>query len=123
MAGATRSKRRALQHWLLVWWEKSIMEKLISFSWGQFRFVDSFAFLSASLDKLVSNTPKEDLIITKEMPHFDLLTRKGVYPYEYMDDFSRFKERTLPDKDKFYSRLLDEDISDEEYINTKNYWK
>ena len=24
MAGATRSKRRALQHWLLVWWEKSI---------------------------------------------------------------------------------------------------
>ena len=25
MAGATRSKRRALQHWLLVWWEKSIL--------------------------------------------------------------------------------------------------
>ena len=35
------------------------MEKLIYFSWGQFRFVDSYAFLSSSLDKLVTNTPKE----------------------------------------------------------------
>ena len=28
MAGATRSKRRALQHWLLVWWEKRINVQL-----------------------------------------------------------------------------------------------
>ena len=35
------------------------MEKLMSFSWGQFRFVDLYAFLSSSLDRLVTNTPKE----------------------------------------------------------------
>ena len=87
------------------------MEKLISFSWGQFRFVDSYAFLSSSLDRLVQNTPKTDLRITRQ-PYsclglrgperelmnkkFDLVTRKGVYPYEYMDSFDRFEEKELP---------------------------
>ena len=77
------------------------MEKLISFSWGQFRFVDSYAFLSSSLDRLVTNTPKEDLSITRQRfpaSQFDLVTRKGVYPYEYMTDFDRFDEMELPPK-------------------------
>ena len=87
------------------------MEKLISFSWGQFRFVDSYAFLSSSLDRLVTNTPKEDLRITRQPYYypwarrsirqlmdkkFDLVTRKGVFPYEYMDSFDRFEEKELP---------------------------
>ena len=78
------------------------MEKLISFSWGQFRFVDSYAFLSSSLDRLVINTPKEDLKITQlrfgggSGNKFDLMTRKGVYPYEYMTEFARFEETELP---------------------------
>ena len=87
------------------------MEKLISFSWGQFRFVDSFAFLSSSLDRLVTNTPKKNLNITGGVyfclglrrperqlmdKKFDLVTRKGVYPYEYMDSFDRFEEKELP---------------------------
>ena len=77
------------------------MEKLISFSWGQFRFVDSYAFLSSSLDRLVGNTPKEDLSITRlrfSTSQFDLVTRKGVYPYEYMDSFECFDEMELPAK-------------------------
>ena len=88
------------------------MEKLISFSWGQFRFVDSYAFLSSSLDKLVKNTPKKDLRITRQQyPNrcylsqsrrllndimFHLVTQKGVYPYEYMDSLDRFDEKELP---------------------------
>ena len=87
------------------------MEKLISFSWGQFRFVDSYAFLSSSLDRLVTNTPKKNLWITRQ-PYsclglrgpereqmnkkFHLVTRKGVYPYEHMDSFDRFEEKELP---------------------------
>ena len=77
------------------------IEKLISFSWGQFRFVDSYAFLSSSLDRLVTNTPKEDLSITRQRfpaSQFDLVTRKGVYPFEYMDSFERFAEMELPAK-------------------------
>ena len=76
------------------------MEKLISFTWGQFRFVDSYAFLSSSLDQLVRNSP--DLSITQQSYpdplHLNLMTRKGVYPYEHMDSFERFDEMELPAK-------------------------
>ena len=112
------------------------MEKLISFSWGQFRFVDSYAFLSSSLDRLVGNTPKEDLRITKrdyptrssmvrkrQQEQFDLVTRKGIYPYEYMDSFDRFDEEQLPPQSKFYSSLSDEGITDEDYEHAQRVWR
>ena len=35
----------------------------------------------------------------------DLLTDKGIYPYDYFDDFERFKERALRPKEAFYSKL------------------
>ena len=34
---------------------------------------------------------------------FVLLLRKGVYPYEYMDDWEKFNETSLPEKEDFYS--------------------
>ena len=72
------------------------MEKLISFSWGQFRFVDSLQFLNGSLDKLVNSTPRDALRLTSALPHHELLMQKGVYPYEYMDSLDRFDEKELP---------------------------
>ena len=72
------------------------MEKLISFSWGQFRFVDSLQFLNASLDKLVNSTPRDALRLTSALPHHELLMQKSVYPYEYMDSLDRFDEKELP---------------------------
>ena len=33
------------------------------------------------------------------------LLRKCIYPYEYMDDWSRFNEEQLPSKGDFYSGL------------------
>ena len=36
---------------------------------------------------------------------FILLLRKGVYPYEYIDNWKRFNETSLPDKEDFYSHL------------------
>ena len=44
-----------------------------------------------------------------------LLKRKGVYPYEYMDDWDRFNEEKLPNKSDFYSSLNMEDISEIDY--------
>ena len=48
-----------------------------------------------------------------------LLLRKGVYPYEYMDNWSRFDEEKLPDKNDFYSSLNMEEITDIDYRHTK----
>ena len=41
-----------------------------------------------------------------------LFLRKGVYPYEYMDDWDRFNEEKVPNKSDFYSSLNIEDISE-----------
>ena len=41
-----------------------------------------------------------------------LLLEKGVYPYEYMDDWYRFNEEKLPDKNDLYSNLNMEEITE-----------
>ena len=52
---------------------------------------------------------------------FILLLRKGVYPYEYLDDCEKFNEISLPEKEDFYSHLKMKDITDEDY--KKDYIK
>ena len=79
-------------------------EKYISFSWRQLEFKDSAQFLLASLDKLVKSNKKETFKHTQKgqtNEEFELLIRKGVYPYEYMDSWERFDETKLPPIEKF----------------------
>ena len=88
----------------------------------QIRFIDSFKFMATSLDKLVNNLPKDAFNNIKRYYANDklsLLTRKGVYPYEYMNSPERLKETQLPPKEAFYSRLNDESISEENYTHAK----
>ena len=90
---------------------------------GGLRFIDSLNFLQESLDSLVSVTPKESLKLTRSISKgSDLLLQKGIYPYEYVDSWQRFIETRLPDKEKFYSKLNDKHISDEEYAHTQRVW-
>ena len=49
--------------------------------------------------------------------------QKGVYPYEYLDDWEKFTETSLPKKLDFYSHLSMEDITDSDYTHAKRSCK
>ena len=102
------------------------MEKYMAFMLGNhLTFIDSFQFMSSSLDKLVRNLPKDDLIYTSKAfkgKRLDLMSQKGVYPYDYKDSFEKFNEKELPTKNQFYSILNDQDITNDEYNHAKEVW-
>ena len=102
------------------------MEKYMAFMLGNhLTFIDSFQFMSSILDKLVSNLPAEALKYTSkrfQKEKLNLMTRKGIYPYDYMDSFEKFNKTELPTKEEFYSILNNEHISDEDYCHAKKVW-
>ena len=58
-----------------------------------------------------------------DLNKFILLLRKGVYPYEYIDNLEIFDETSLPDKESFYSSLNMENIDDIDYRHGNNVFK
>ena len=83
----------------------------------EIRFIDSFKFLQTSLANLVSNLNPSDFknlnrVINRNV---SLLTRKGVYPYDYVTSINKLKETKLPSKEDFYSKLYDKEVLDEDY--------
>ena len=114
-------------------------EKFITFALKNHCFKDSVSFLSSSLDKLVKLSKYEDnekkkdwqnnFKFSKRNPYvsndedLDLLTDKGVYPYDYFTSFDKFRERELPPKEKFYSNLTESNIEDDEYERAQKIWQ
>lgn len=110
-------------------------EKYISFSkfipvadneYVQLRFLDSFNFLGTSLDKLAKTMQIEDFVNLRshfsDNKHFSLLTRKGVYPYDYMTNWKCYEQQALPLKCYFHNSLTNEDVSDDDYNHAKTVW-
>ncbi|KAK3103044.1 hypothetical protein FSP39_016008 [Pinctada imbricata] len=110
-------------------------EKYISFSLGRMEFIDTFQFLSTSLQKLVENLSEEDVSKFSHLHSYvqnshpgnakikmELLSRKGVYPYRYMNSFCRFSETNLPSKEAFYNDLTESNISEEDYFHAQLVW-
>ena len=89
-------------------------------------FIDSFQFLNSKLEKLASNLTEDDFIYTKKYftdpVQFNLMKRKGVYPYDYMDRPSKFNDTKLPEREEFYSLLYDTNISEDDYRHAKDVW-
>ena len=104
------------------------------------RFLDSFKFTLKSLDspvktlgedqfktltsQMIPHIPKETVSGRKHdrLESLKLLKQKGVFPYEYMTDFSKLSETSLPPKEAFYSQLNESGISDKDYDHAKKVW-
>ena len=80
-------------------YEKDFNKELIK------RFANTYNFCNNDLNKFI------------------LLLRKGVCPYEYMDNWERFDETSLPDKESFYGSLNMENIDDIDYRHGNNVFK
>ena len=88
------------------------------------RFIDSFKFMACGLSSLVDNLDEYPILSKHfEGRQLELLGRKGVYPYEYMDRLSKLAEKQLPPINRFYSHLSDEGISEDDYQHAQNVWE
>ncbi len=93
----------------------------------EMRFLDSFKFTLKSLDSLVKTLGEDQFkTLTSQMSvkpeSLGLLKRKGVFPYEYMTDFSKLSKTSLPPKEAFYSQLNESGISDKDYEHAQKVW-
>ena len=97
-------------------------EKLI-----ELRFIDSFKLMSSSLDSLTKNIVSggKQLFGFEDYSElqYELLTRKGIYPYEYMSSWDHFDKMQLNPIEAFYSKLSMSSINSDDYQHAQRVWK
>ena len=101
-------------------------EEYITVKYGCIRFIDSYRFLSESLDKLVKNLDEDDFkILKKEFPDkWQYLNKKLAYPYEYFNSIDDYKKPVDKlEKEDFFSKLKNEYPSEDETERTKEIIK
>ena len=76
-----------------------------------------------SIIELIEKFPNTHRFCHGDLNKFVLLLKKSVYPYEYIDNWEKFNETSLPDKEAFYSELNKEGITDENYAHAQKVWK
>ena len=93
------------------------MENYVSIQVGCLRFLDSYRFLSSSLDKLVKSL---DSFPIKEENGFKdkLFKKKLAYPYEYLN-LDNFQERLNLTKEDYWSTLTQSYPSDDDIKRTQ----
>lgn len=96
-----------------------------------YKFIDSYRFLAESLDKLSSHLTDFNILdeeFKKDYPdlstqQLDLLKKKGVFPYEYLDSIDKLNDSELPSKNKFNSCLTGCKIKKQDYYHAKKVWE
>jgi len=101
-------------------------EKYIMFQIGKLRFLDSFQFMSTSLENLVFlllKSGREKFVnTTKYLGNDDVVLAKGVYPYSYMTSREKLDESKLPPIEAIYHQLNDEPLKIGDYERAQKTW-
>lgn len=111
------------------------MEKYLTLSYGDHIVIkDSLQFMASSLERLVADLKgetddrfsilrQEFGTIAEDATKWQLLLRKGVYPYDYVNSFSRFFDKQLPPIEEFQNRLRNEPCKPEDYAHAQTVWR
>ena len=99
----------------------------------EIRFLDTFAFMASSIENLSNNlrSSSDDVNELRKIfkntsdefkndEQFKLMIQKGVYPYDYIDNFNRLFENYLPDINSFYSKLNKSKCDINDYKHAQN---
>ena len=101
----------------------------------EIRFLDTFAFMASSLESLATNLRSSDDINElrkifkntsnefKNDEQFLLMIQKGIYPYDYIENFNKLYENYLPDINSFYSKLNKSNCDIKDYKHAQNVFK
>ena len=94
-------------------------------------FRDSLQFLPASLEQLTASLAKTGRgnfynlqeVISQIYAGSDveLLERKGVFCYDYVDSFSRLDEPALPPRAVFFNKLVGVECSEADYAHAHRF--
>ena len=93
------------------------MENYVSVQIGCLRFLDSYRFLSSSLDKLVKSLDNFPMMKLEGMSD-DLFKKKLAYPYEYLN-LDNFQEPLILTKEDYWSTLTQSYPSDDNIKRTQ----
>ena len=113
------------------------MQTFLTFSINSFdnttinlRFIDSYEHLSASTNGIIKSLLNKDTDINSIKNKFQYfndkslkLLRKGVYPYDYIDENweNKLKEKDLPNTEYFHGRLSHTKCSIKDYNYAKEF--
>ena len=101
-------------------------EEYTSVCYGCNRFIDSYRFLSDSLDKLIKNLNEDDFKILKNefTDKWQYINKKLAHPYDFFNSIDDYKKPVDNiNKEDFFSKLRNKCPDDEEIQRTKEFIK
>ena len=102
----------------------------------EIRFIDTYGFMASSLSDLIDNLKKGGKNINEwrkifknvskgftNDEQFLLMIQKGIYPYDYIDNYDKLLEKQLPKKKFFNNKLSNSKCSEKDYSQAQLVWK